>query len=230
VLRYVTDHAPISVREVAAQWGEPRGLARTTVLTMMERLRNKGHLTRTKRDGAFQYAPAVGKQELMQTLVQDFVQKTLGGSVAPFVAYLADAKDLSPVEIAELRRLVEEGSVTLLDARPLLEFRQGHIPTARWIPVEEVERRLADLPRDREVVAYCRGPYCVYAEEAGVLLQQHGFKVRRLEVGFPEWRAAGLPVETGDGSGGTRNNGATYKGGKQHERRNHRQRSAPAQL
>lgn len=107
VLRYVTDHAPISVREVAAQWGEPRGLARTTVLTMMERLRKKGHLTRTQKDGAFHYAPAVGKQELMQTLVQDFVQKTLGGSVAPFVAYLADAKDLSPAEIADLRRLVE---------------------------------------------------------------------------------------------------------------------------
>lgn len=107
VLRYVTDHAPVSVRDVASGWGEPRGLARTTVLTVMERLRGKGRLTRTKIDGAFHYAPAVGKTELMQNLVQNFVQKTLGGSVSPFVAYLADTKDLSPAEVAELRRLVE---------------------------------------------------------------------------------------------------------------------------
>ena len=107
VLRYVTDHAPVSVRDVASGWGEPRGLARTTILTVMERLRGKGRLTRTKKDGAFQYAPAVCKTELMQNLVQNFVQKTLGGSVSPFVAYLADSKDLSPAEVAELRKLVE---------------------------------------------------------------------------------------------------------------------------
>ena len=68
------------------------------------------------------------------------------------------------------------------------------------MPVAELERRLAELPRDREVVAYCRGPYCVYADEAAQLLQQHGFQVRRLEEGFPEWRAAGLPVEVGAGT------------------------------
>ena len=107
VLRYMADHAPIAVREVAAQFGEPRGLARTTILTVMERLRKKGFLTRTKEDGAFQYAPAVAKTELLQSLVQDFVEKTLGGSLSPFVAYLADAKNLSPAEIAELRKLVQ---------------------------------------------------------------------------------------------------------------------------
>ena len=108
VLRYVADHAPIAVREVAAQFGEPRGLARTTILTVMERLRKKGFLTRTKEDGAFQYAPAVAKTELLQSLVQDFVEKTLGGSLSPFVAYLADTKRLSPAEIAELKKLVQE--------------------------------------------------------------------------------------------------------------------------
>jgi rhodanese-related sulfurtransferase len=109
--------------------------------------------------------------------------------------YLTDRASLSAVDIAELRRLLEGGSVTLLDVRPALEYGQGHIPGARSIPVAELERRLAEVPRDREVVAYCRGPYCVYADEAAQLLQQYGFNVRRLEEGFPEWRAAGLPVE-----------------------------------
>ena len=110
--------------------------------------------------------------------------------------YLTDRARLAAIDIAELRRLVEAGQVTLLDVRPVLEYRQGHIPTARSIPVAELERRLAELPRDREVVAYCRGPYCVFSDEAAELLQRHGFSVRRLEEGFPEWRAAGLPVET----------------------------------
>jgi rhodanese-related sulfurtransferase len=109
--------------------------------------------------------------------------------------YLTDRASLAAVDLAELRPLVEEGSVTLLDVRPESEYRQGHIPTARSIPVAELERRLAEVPRDRDVVAYCRGPYCVYADEAAQLLQRHGFQVRRLVEGFPEWRAAGLPVE-----------------------------------
>lgn len=110
VLRFVTDRgAPVTVREVAQEWGTPRGLARTTILTMMERLRKKSFLVREKAtDGAtFQYAPAVPKTDLMRSLVQDFVQKTLGGSVSPFVAYLADAPDLSDKELADLRLLVE---------------------------------------------------------------------------------------------------------------------------
>jgi rhodanese-related sulfurtransferase/DNA-binding transcriptional ArsR family regulator len=114
--------------------------------------------------------------------------------------YLADRGALPAVDMAELRRLVDDGTVTLLDVRPAHEYRQGHIPSARSIPVAELERRLADLPRDREVVAYCRGPYCVYADEAAQLLQAHGFRVRRLEEGFPEWRAAGLPVAVGTGA------------------------------
>ena len=116
--------------------------------------------------------------------------------------YLTDRASLTAVDIAELRRLVEDGTVTPLDVRPVLEYRQGHIPNARSIPVAELERRLSELPRDREVVAYCRGPYCVYADEAAQLLQEHGFRVRRLEEGFPEWRAAGLPVEVGAGDAG----------------------------
>lgn len=107
---------------------------------------------------------------------------------------LTDRASLAAVDLAELQRLLAAESVTLLDVRPALEYRQGHIPDARSIPVEELEHRLAELPRDREIVAYCRGPYCVFADEAAQLLQAQGFNVRRFEEGFPEWRAAGLPV------------------------------------
>ncbi len=108
VLRYVADYAPITVREAASQFGEPRGLARTTILTVMERLRKKGYLARRKDGGAFEYAPVVAKSEVLKDLVEDFVQKTLGGSLSPFVAYLADAKGLSRKELAELSKIVQE--------------------------------------------------------------------------------------------------------------------------
>jgi rhodanese-related sulfurtransferase len=109
--------------------------------------------------------------------------------------FLTDRTSLAAVDLEELKSLVADGSVTLLDVRPALEYCQGHIPDARSVPVEELEHRPGELPRDREVVAYCRGPYCV-SDQAAQLLQTHGFRVRRFEEGFPEWRAAGLTVAT----------------------------------
>lgn len=108
--------------------------------------------------------------------------------------YLTSRAALRAVGLAELRQLIAEGAVTLIDVRPMLEYRQGHIPSARSIPLAELETRLNELPRDTEIIAYCRGPYCVLADEAVELLQRHGFRARRLEEGFPEWRAAGYPV------------------------------------
>jgi ArsR family transcriptional regulator len=87
--------------------------------------------------------------------------------------------------------------VTVLDVRPEDEFALGHLPGAVNIPLGDLDRRLADLPPDREVVAYCRGPYCVLSFEAVAALRANGFRVRRLEDGFPEWRVAGFPVEVG---------------------------------
>ncbi|MGI4789506.1 MAG: BlaI/MecI/CopY family transcriptional regulator [Janthinobacterium lividum] len=107
LLRYITDHAPITVREVTEQFGAPHGLARTTILTMMERLRRKNFLTRSKDQGAFQYQPMVAKTELMQNLVKEFVDKSLGGSLSPFVAYLSQAKNLSEHELSDLRQLLK---------------------------------------------------------------------------------------------------------------------------
>ncbi len=106
LLRYVTDHAPVTVREVAERFGASHGLARTTILTMMERLRKKNFLSRRKDGGAFQYRPTVPKTELMQSLVHEFVEKTLGGSLTPFVAYLTEAQGLSEREMADLQRLL----------------------------------------------------------------------------------------------------------------------------
>ena len=108
VLRYVTDNAPITAREVAQQYGVPRGLARTTILTVMGRLRSKRYLERTKTRGSYEYKPAVTTAELLRTLVQEFVEKTLGGSLSPFAAYLAQADNLSQDELKELKKTVAE--------------------------------------------------------------------------------------------------------------------------
>jgi rhodanese-related sulfurtransferase len=87
--------------------------------------------------------------------------------------------------------------VVILDTRPASEYAAGHIAGAISVPIADLRRRLKELPADKEYVAYCRGPYCVYADEAVTLLQAKGRRARRLLEGFPEWRAAGLPVETG---------------------------------
>jgi ArsR family transcriptional regulator len=87
--------------------------------------------------------------------------------------------------------------VTVLDVRPEAEFASGHLPAALNIPWPDLKKRLAELPKQREIVAYCRGPYCVLSFEAVSLLRARGYTVHRLEDGFPEWKAAGLPVESG---------------------------------
>lgn len=110
--------------------------------------------------------------------------------------YLTDRASLEPVTVEELEKRLDEGSVVVIDVRPVEEFAAGHIPKALSIPVNELKRRLAELPRTKEIVAYCRGPYCVQSDEAVSLLRRQGFKVRRLEVGLPDWRAGGLPVVT----------------------------------
>ena len=110
-------------------------------------------------------------------------------------AYLGARDSLEPVTRAELLRRLKRGEdVVVLDVRPAEEFAAGHLPPAISIPLAELRRRLRELPRDREVVAYCRGPYCAFAHKAVRVLRQAGFRARRLEDGLPEWRAAGLPV------------------------------------
>ena len=109
--------------------------------------------------------------------------------------YFQDRDSLEPVSRLELMERLKAGLVTVLDLRPEDEFTLGHVPGAVNIQLGELEKRLVDLNPDQEIVAYCRGPYCVLSYEAVAVLRARGFKVRRLEDGLPEWRAAGLPVE-----------------------------------
>jgi rhodanese-related sulfurtransferase/DNA-binding transcriptional ArsR family regulator len=112
-------------------------------------------------------------------------------------AYFRARDAMEPVTRKALVKRIREGLVTVLDVRPETEFALGHLPSALNIPWPDLKKRLAELPEERDIVAYCRGPYCVLSFEAVALLRARGYSVHRLEDGFPEWKAAGLPVERG---------------------------------
>jgi len=109
--------------------------------------------------------------------------------------YFAHKDELEPVAAKELLARARKGLVTVLDVRPPEEYAAGHLPGAVNIPVDQLEKRLKELPKRKEVVAYCRGPYCLMSYDAVALLRNRGLKARRLEAGLPEWKLAGLPVE-----------------------------------
>jgi rhodanese-related sulfurtransferase/DNA-binding transcriptional ArsR family regulator len=109
--------------------------------------------------------------------------------------WLAHRDELEPVPARELLERVKKGLVTVLDVRPPEEYAAGHLPGAINVPIDRLESYLSKLPKRKEVVAYCRGPYCLMSFEAVEKLRKRGFKAKRLEDGYPEWRAAGLPVE-----------------------------------
>ncbi|MGX1162121.1 ArsR family transcriptional regulator [Arthrobacter sp. SLBN-100] len=110
-------------------------------------------------------------------------------------AYVGDRAELSMITRDELLLRLRQGDVVVLDVRPLPEYEAGHIPNAISVPLPEVKSRLREVPQASEIVAYCRGPYCLYADEAVRLLTNEGRVAARLEEGFPEWKAAGLPIE-----------------------------------
>jgi rhodanese-related sulfurtransferase len=109
--------------------------------------------------------------------------------------FLGNRDAFEPVDALNLLHRLQDEAVTVLDVRPAAEFRAGHLPGARSIPINELEARLGELRPGQEVIAYCRGPYCVYADEAVELLTAHGYRARRLTHGFPDWQVAGLPIE-----------------------------------
>jgi rhodanese-related sulfurtransferase len=110
-------------------------------------------------------------------------------------SYLRSRDALEPVQSTELLERARQGLVTVIDVRPAEEYAQGHIAGALNVPLDKLKRRLKGLPRDREIVAYCRGPWCVLSYEAVARLREAGLEARRLQDGLPEWRRAGLPVE-----------------------------------
>lgn len=110
--------------------------------------------------------------------------------------YLHDRQHWQPVTAQELLSRLNDEQVIVLDVRPTEEYTVGHLPHARCLPITELEARLSELPLSKEIVAYCRGPYCVFADEAVTLLQQHGYHASRLSEGLPDWHLLGLPIET----------------------------------
>jgi rhodanese-related sulfurtransferase len=171
------------------------GLSVANTSQHLQVLRHAGLVTARRAGTSVYYrlaAPAVF--ELWRTL------RTLAGSRLAeverlAVAQMGDRDELEPVTRQELTRRLEDGdSLVVLDVRPAIEHAAGHVPGAVSIPVDELRRRLAELPRDREIVAYCRGPFCAFAHDAVALLRGEGFEARRLEDGLPEWQAAGLAV------------------------------------
>jgi rhodanese-related sulfurtransferase len=108
--------------------------------------------------------------------------------------FVQDRASFRPVTVDELCEALQEEGVILLDVRPQVEYQAGHLPRAHSMPITELEARLAELPKERGIVAYCRGPYCVFADEAVSLLRAHGYAARRLEEGVLEWRQLGLPI------------------------------------
>jgi rhodanese-related sulfurtransferase/DNA-binding transcriptional ArsR family regulator len=114
--------------------------------------------------------------------------------------HFGDRSDPEPVPMNELLERARKREVVVLDTRPAHEYAAGHIAGALSVPIEELQQRLRKLPRSKQYVAYCRGPYCIYADRAVELLRASGRRARRLQGGFPEWKAAGLPVEINDGA------------------------------
>jgi rhodanese-related sulfurtransferase len=132
------------------------------------------------------------------TVLRDLARTRLA-EVDQVVRDYFDARDaLEPVSRDELRDRTSRGAVVILDVRPVEEFAAGHIPGALSVPLDRLDASLALLPRRTQIVAYCRGPYCVLAPQAVEQLRARGFKARRLAVGIPEWRLAGLPVAIGE--------------------------------
>jgi len=157
----------------------------------------EARLVEARKEGVFVHYRLVGDE--VDELVR--VVRALGerhlAEVSHIVTKYFTARDgLEPVRRPELLERARAGTVLVLDVRPTEEYRAGHIPGALSVPLPELERRLEELPGDKEVIAYCRGPYCVMAVEAVRRLRAKGRTARRLVEGFPEWRAAGLPIET----------------------------------
>ena len=160
-------------------------------------LLRRAALVEGRRDGKRIYYRLAGDDLVVGLLLTlSRVGERNSAEIARVMASYFRARDeLEPVSRDELLDRLRWGTATVLDVRPEDEFAHGHLPDALNIPLSELERRLAELPADQEIVAYCRGPWCVLSFEAVALLRQRGYWVRRLEDGFPEWKVAGLPVE-----------------------------------
>lgn len=186
------------VEEIAAEIGQ-------SVANTSHHLRAmaRAGLLVTRRSGTrVFYTLASDRVGELWSALRDVASERVAGLERLAGAYLGDREGVEVVDRDELADRLERGEVVVLDVRPAPEYAAGHIAGARSTPIAELRRHLRALPRDADVVAYCRGPYCVYADDAVRELNRRGFRARRLVDGFPEWRRAGLPVAAGEGGSG----------------------------
>jgi rhodanese-related sulfurtransferase/DNA-binding transcriptional ArsR family regulator len=179
-----------SVEEIAGEIGQ-------SVANTSHHLRAmaRAGLVDTRREGTrIVYRLASPRVADLWAAVRDVGTEHVAGLERLARAYLGDRDGVEVVDRSELAARLRRGEVVVLDVRPAAEYAAGHITGARSVPVTELRRHLRALPKDAEVVAYCRGPYCVYADDAVRELNRRGFRARRLIDGFPEWKRAGLPV------------------------------------
>ncbi|CAN5598869.1 metalloregulator ArsR/SmtB family transcription factor [soil metagenome] len=155
-----------------------------------------GNLVESKREGNFIIYRLFGeKVSEIWTLLRDFGIQRIAEIDKVVREFKKEKEFLESVTIDELISRMNQQEVILLDVRPEHEYRFGHISNALSIPIDQLAERLKELPRNKEIIAYCRGPFCVYADEAAELLLKNNFKAKRLKEGFPDWKLKGLPVE-----------------------------------
>jgi rhodanese-related sulfurtransferase/DNA-binding transcriptional ArsR family regulator len=172
------------------------GLSVANASQHLQQMRRAG-LVANRRDGKFVHYRLADDAVLeLLAALRRIAERNVAEVERVVRSYFNARDDMEAVSRAELLERSRAGTVTILDVRPEDEFALGHLPGALNIPLRELEARLGELHPKQEVVAYCRGPYCVLSYEAVAKLRARGFKVRRLEDGLPEWRAAGLPVIT----------------------------------
>jgi DNA-binding transcriptional ArsR family regulator len=185
-----------SVDQLAAEIGQ-------SVANTSHHLRTlaRAGLVATRRDGTrIFYALAGDRVAELWAALRDVAAEHVAGVDRLAGAYLGSRDGVALIDRDELRTRLQQGDVELWDVRPAVEYAAGHIAGARSVPITELRRHLRARSRRREVVAYCRGPYCVYADDAVRELQREGLRARRLVDGFPEWKRAGLPVAAGGGA------------------------------
>lgn len=183
-----------SVEDIADEIGQ-------TVANTSHHLRAmaRAGLVTTRRDGTrIFYRLASDRVAELWAALRDVAADHVAGLEKLAAAYLGDRDGIDTIDRDELAQRIKRGEVVVLDVRPEAEYAAGHIAGARSVPVSDLRRHLKALPGDAEVVAYCRGPYCVYADDAVRELTRKGYRAQRLADGYPEWKRAGLPVANGN--------------------------------
>jgi rhodanese-related sulfurtransferase/DNA-binding HxlR family transcriptional regulator len=166
----------------------------------LQALTRAGLVTNRREATRIIYALASPRVGELWSALRDVAAEHVVGIERLATAYVGDRTDIESITREELASRLQRRNVLVVDVRPSAEYRAGHIPGARSVPPDEVRRHLRSIPKDHEIVAYCRGPFCVYADDVVRTLRRRGVNARRLEDGFPEWQRAGHEVVVGEGA------------------------------